>query len=304
MNPEVIKPTVLVIDDSEYSHFIISEVLSADYRVISAHTGAEGLRMAEEYQPELILLDVVMPGMSGFDVFQDLRSTHATAGIKVVFLTGLNSPEDEARALILGASDFITKPFNIQVLYARVATHIRQSQALIQMEKNASLDGLTGIPNRRKFDEAFYSEFERARRANLDLSVALIDIDFFKQYNDHYGHIEGDKTLKWVAQVVQSFARRPGDLAARYGGEEFALILPNLDNTHVHSIGDMLCRAVENLKIEHHYSGIGEVLTVSVGFSSCQWNTQADLTGLQLIEKADERLYQAKAAGRNRAISA
>lgn len=295
--------TILIVDDSEINLLVFSEMLNAEYLVLTANNGVEALNLARLHSPDLILLDVLMPFMNGYEVFKALTEDASTSTISVIFLTGLNSPEEEAKGLSLGGADFITKPFNMQVLKARVAARIREADEFNRLEKLASIDALTGIANRRNFDTTLQSEFRRSRRANMPMVVAMIDIDFFKQYNDYYGHVAGDIALQAVAKTIISCAKRAGDYTARYGGEEFAVILPETGLAASQIIGESICAAVRALKIQHASSQCSDFLTVSVGLAS---NEDADNTGfdaIQLVKKADERLYTAKSAGRDQSVS-
>lgn len=297
---DVEKYTVLVIDDSPVNLAVLRDLLAETYNVLVAADGAEGLLLAMDHQPHLILLDILMPGLSGYDVLRSLKSNGQTADIGVIFLTGLNNPEHEARGLKMGGVDFVVKPFNPEVLLARMAAHIRQLQLLNELEKLATIDSLTGIANRRQFDVTFLSEFNRAKRSNTTLSLGMIDIDYFKQYNDFYGHAAGDAALKAVAEVLDNGVKRGGDLAARYGGEEFTLIMPETDLSNAKLVAMTLCDSINNLKIDHVRSAAAPWLTVSIGLAS----TEADFgentpAHLGMIELADSRLYRAKAAGRN-----
>ncbi|MES2183176.1 MAG: diguanylate cyclase [Pseudomonadota bacterium] len=292
--------TVLVVDDSEGNREVLYELLEPDHAVLLAKSGAEGLELALRHRPDLILLDVFMPGMNGYEVLRRLKAEPRTAGIAVIFVTGLDKPEDEARSLLLGASDYICKPFDPPVVSARVAAHLRLAAYRKQMEQLAHVDGLTGIANRRRFDEALEEESHRARRAQQPLSVAMVDVDFFKQYNDCYGHAKGDEALRAVAQCLRRGMRRPGDLAARYGGEEFALVMADTTPANALVLAQSLCRAVAGLLIPHERSQAAEYLTVSIGVASGQ--PAGDGDGQALVKRADEALYRAKAAGRNGAV--
>jgi len=294
------KHSILIIDDSPINLLDLSELLEQRYNVFVAADGATGLRLAIEHQPQLILLDIVMPGLSGYDVLRTLKSGGQTANIGVIFLTGLSSPEHEARGIKMGGVDFISKPFNPEVLLARVAAHLRQLHLLQELETLATIDPLTGLANRRYFDHAFINEFNRARRTDSIMTLAMIDIDYFKQYNDVYGHAQGDAALKMVAKALITAVKRGGDIAARYGGEEFALVMPDTDLSGGKLLATMLLDTIQSLKIDHIRSTATPWLTVSIGLAS----TQSDFAGsnpphIGMVELADSRLYQAKAAGRN-----
>ena len=289
---------VLVADDDAINRQVLGELLKPDYMVVMAKSGAQALEKAALHAPDLILLDVVMPDMDGYEVLRRLRDDPHTAHISVIFISGLDRPEDEANGLNLGASDYIAKPFNPTVVTARVALHLQVVRQRRMLERLANIDGLTELANRRRFDEMFGSEWARARTSGRPLSLALLDIDCFKQYNDHYGHPAGDRVLRAVARTAASFMRRPVDLAARYGGEELVLLMPDTYSEQARHLLGNLCHAVEQLAIVHGASQVAPVLTVSVGGATL--GEAGDETAAELLEAADHRLYRAKHAGRNR----
>ncbi len=291
--------TILVVDDSANTRDVLKELLEFDHAVLTAHSGAEGLEMALQHQPDLILLDLLMPDMNGQEVLRRLKADARTADIAVIFVTGMDRPEDEARCLLLGASDYITKPYNPPVVSARVTAHLRLAAYRKHMERMALMDGLTGIANRRRFDEVLAAESLRAHRARTSLSVAMVDVDFFKQYNDRYGHAQGDDALRAVAGALRHGMRRPADLAARYGGEEFALVMPDTGPDSALRLARSLCEAVAALQVPHEASKAAPHLTVSIGVATA--GPGETVEGDALVQQADERLYQAKQAGRNRA---
>ncbi len=291
---------ILIIDDVDSNRSLLAELLGSQHEVIVASAGEEGLSLARKLQPDLILLDVVMPGMNGYEVLDHLKAEPRTASISVIFITGLDRPEDEARSLLRGGSDFISKPFNPEVVSARVSLHLRLASHHRQLQRIANLDGLTGIANRRQFDRTLAAEWRRARRAGHTVSVAMVDVDYFKQYNDHYGHAMGDTALCAVAQVLHGGMRRPGDLAARYGGEEFGLVISESESNDAIMFAGEFCAKVRALGIAHEASPGGPLLTVSIGVGSVV--VGSGLAPQNLVELADQRLYQAKAYGRNRVV--
>ncbi|MDP2903378.1 MAG: diguanylate cyclase, partial [Methylovulum sp.] len=220
-------PMILIVDDDPTNVRILAEILNPFYRIKVANNGADALEVAQRDQPDLILLDVMMPEMDGFEVCRRLKANSQTQKIAVIFVTAKNTSADEEFGLNLGAVDYITKPFIISIVKARVSTHIRLKQQADLLESLALLDGLTHISNRRRFDETLASEWKRAKRDETPLSLLMIDIDNFKQYNDFHGHGAGDICLQRVAAELSKALSRPGDLVARYGGEEFVVILPD-----------------------------------------------------------------------------
>lgn len=290
---------VLVIDDMAPNRTALGDLLEADYDVTLAASGEEGLSMARERQPDLILLDVLMPGLNGYEVLDRLKADPATSHIAVIFITGLDRPEDEARSLQRGGSDFISKPFNPDVVAARVALHLRLARHQRQLQRMANIDEITGIGNRRHFERCLAMEWRRALRAGHTLSVAMVDVDHFKPYNDLYGHGMGDRALRVVAQTLAAGMRRPGDVAARYGGEEFGLIITEAEPEGAIQLAEELCAAVRMLGIAHEASPSGPVVSVSIGVASAVAGRA--MVPQALVELADQRLYRAKAAGRDRA---
>jgi len=289
---------VLVADDDAINRQVLASLLKPDYVVLLAKTGEQALERAVRHLPDLVLLDVMMPDMNGYEVLRLLRADPQTAHIQVIFITGKGRPEDEARGLKMGAADYITKPFNATVVVARVATHLQVVRQRRLLEHLAHMDGLTELANRRSFDEAYQAEWQRATRHGHALSVAILDIDFFKQFNDHYGHPAGDRALRAVARSARGAMRRPGDMAARYGGEELVVIMPETDAAQARHVAESIREAVAQLLVPHEYSGASPVLTVSIGGATLAPGGQESAS--TLFDAADSALYGAKAGGRNR----
>ncbi|MEO7494119.1 MAG: diguanylate cyclase [Massilia sp.] len=289
---------VLVADDDAVNRQVLGDLLKPDYTVLLAKNGSQALERAARHSPDLILLDVMMPDMDGYEVLRRLRADPQTEHISVIFISGLDRPEDEANGLNMGASDYIAKPFNQTVVTARVALHLQVQRQRRMLERLVNIDGLTELANRRRFDEAFGAEWRRGLGSGRPLSLALLDIDCFKQYNDHYGHPAGDRVLRAVARTVASFMRRPADLAARYGGEELVLLMPDTYPAQARHLVGCVCQAIEQLAIAHAKSVVAPVLTVSVGGATI--SQHGGETAAQLLEAADQQLYRAKHAGRNR----
>ena len=288
---------VLVADDDAVNREVLGDLLKPDYTVLLARNGAQTLERAQRHAPDLILLDVMMPDMDGYEVLRRLRDDPQTAHIAVIFISGLDRPEDEANGLRMGAADYITKPFNQTVVMARIALHLQVVRQRRMLERLANIDGLTELANRRRFDEVYEREWQRARRSGRPLSLALLDIDAFKQYNDRYGHPAGDRALRSVARVAGAAMRRPGDLAARYGGEELVLLMPETDAGHARALAAGVCDAVAALDIRHEASGVAPMLTVSIGGATL--DPDGPELHHELFEAADAQLYRAKQAGRN-----
>jgi diguanylate cyclase (GGDEF)-like protein len=291
---------VLVADDDAINRDVLCELLQPEYTVLLAKNGAQAVQRAMRHVPDLILLDVMMPDMSGFEVLRRLRATPQTEHVSIIFISGLDRPEDEAAGLNMGASDYIAKPFNATVVLARVALHLQLVRQRRLLEHLAHVDGLTELANRRRFDDVYDLEWQRARRSGLPLSLALLDIDSFKQFNDLYGHPAGDRALRAVARVAGSHMRRPADLAARYGGEELVFLMPETDAAQALQIAQAMRQAVADLMIAHAGSAAASCLTVSVGGATLG-PAQAE-NSAALFEAADVQLYRAKQGGRNRVI--
>jgi len=288
---------VLVADDDAINREVLGELLKPEYTVLLARNGVQALERAARHLPDLILLDVMMPDMDGYEVLRRLRADPQTAQIAVIFISGLDRPEDEANGLKMGASDYIVKPFNQTVVMARVALHLQVVRQRRMLERLANIDGLTELANRRRFDEMFALEWQRARRSGRTLSLALLDIDAFKQFNDRYGHPAGDRALRSVARVTGAAMRRPGDLAARYGGEELLLLMPETDVDAAQALAESVREAVLALNIAHEASSVTPLLTVSIGGATL--DIAGDEQPSDLFEATDAQLYRAKQAGRN-----
>ncbi len=294
------RPRLLVVDDQPSNIQTLYRIFQEDYEVFMATSGEQVLALCHQAKlPDLILLDVMMPDMDGLEVCRRLKSNPATADIPVIFVTAQLDPMDEAHALEVGGVDFITKPVNPAVVRARVRTHLTLKAQADLLKAMAFIDGLTGIANRRRFDEALLTEWRGCRRSHTPLTLLMIDVDHFKRYNDHYGHQGGDLCLKSVASAIKQELGRPHDIVARYGGEEFACLLPECDQIAGKDKAEALCRAVVDLGIPHAgSSATPPVLTLSIGVAAAY--PQDDSGAAALVTAADVALYQAKANGRNR----
>lgn len=298
LSPTVLTSSVLVIDDQVANIQVLYALLGDEFDVRMATNGEDALRLIEASPPDLVLLDIQMPGMSGHEVCRRLKSSEATVHIPIIFVTAHDTAEDETQCFRLGAVDFIGKPINPDVARARVRTHVllkRQSDLLRDL---AYVDGLTSVANRRRFEAALEAEWRRCRRSNAPLAVILIDVDHFKRYNDHYGHPAGDACLQRVAQQLQLQLKRSHDLVARYGGEEFICLLPDCDLPGGLAKAQVLLQAVESMGIEHAALPGESRVTISCGVASMVPSEDASPSALTKL--ADKRLYQAKSEGRNR----
>ena len=294
------KATVLVVDDTPDNLALMSGLLKNYYKVKVANNGETALKIAATAPPpDLILLDVMMPVMDGLEVCRQLKKNPQTEKIPVIFVTAKNEECDEEIGLNLGAVDYITKPFSVPITLARIRNHIRLKQQADQLESISLVDALTHIPNRRRFDEAINAEWKRAAREKTLLSLLMIDIDHFKQYNDHYGHGAGDVCLQSVAAALLASVSRPADLVARYGGEEFVAILPETNKEAAAHIAKGLCQGIHDLKLPHAHSGAAPFITISIGCATVMPSGETS-SSKTLLDEADKMLYQAKKTGRNR----
>lgn len=288
---------ILIVDDTSANIMALGQELKADYKVFIATTGEAALEKALSNPPDLILLDIMMPGMDGYEVCMNLKARHETRNIPVIFITAKTAEEEETRGLEVGAVDYITKPFRLPIVRARVKTHLELKRKSDILESLSSRDGLTGMYNRRQFDSVFAAEWKRALRNGRFLSVILLDVDFFKLYNDHYGHLSGDDCLKRLSSAFPAVLRRASDFAARYGGEEFGVLLPEIDPEGVVRIAENLRHAVADMRIDHAHSMAAPYVTVSIGAASTI--PVSGMTSRLLLETADNALYEAKGDGRN-----
>jgi len=297
------KPRLLVVDDQPIHLQVLYRALSADCQLFMANGGEQALRLCREQQPDLVLLDVVMPDMDGFEVLHKIKSIPETADIPVIFVTAHGGEEIETQCLQAGAVDFIPKPVNPSVVRARVKTHLTlkfQSDFLRDM---AFIDGLTSVSNRRHFDERLAVEWGRSQRTGGALSLVLLDVDFFKAYNDHYGHQAGDDCLKRIAALLKAELRRPTDLVARYGGEEFVCLLPDTGHDDAMVMAERMLNAVRSAEVAHLYSGVAPVVTISLGVAT-RHDHDPNNRAAQLLALADAQLYQAKRTGRAKVCGA
>ncbi len=296
------RPKILAIDDTPTNLLTLGAVLGDEFALQVATSGAMGLALAVQSAPDLILLDVMMPDMDGYETCRRLKADPLTSDIPVIFVTALNSPEDETNGLNVGAVDFISKPLNSAVVRARVRTHLTLKHQADLLRSMAFVDGLTGIANRRQFDDALQREWRAGRRAGTSLALVMIDVDHFKLFNDTYGHQAGDACLQAIAGILRADMGRPHDLIARYGGEEFACVLPDTNLAGAQVKAERLRQAVQSLGIAHEASGTAPVVTISVGLAL--FIPTDELTPEQLVAAADAQLYNAKHAGRNRVCCA
>ena len=291
-----IQYSLLLVDNSPNDLATLASVLT-EYRLFTATTGLQALVMAGREQPDLILLDILIPEMDGYEICQRLKQQADTQDIPVIFVTGLDGENDETRGFAVGAVDYITKPIRPKIVRARVAAQLRLKA---HRDRLAGTDMLTGIPNRRHFEKVMQKEWNRALRYSKSLSLIMIDVDYFKQYNDRYGHAAGDDCLKAIANSLDSTLRRAGDMVARWGGEEFICLLPEVTQEQAINVAGQILFNIRGLGIAHADSAVAGHVTVSLGLATLNLNHRT--TWQALLNQADQALYQAKHQGRNRLV--
>lgn len=293
------QPKMLIVDDQALNIRLLHELFQREFELYMATDGPQAISMVQELKPDLILLDVVMPGLDGFEVCRQLKEDPATRHIPIIFITGSFDENDEVRGFEIGASDFIHKPINPVITRARVNTHLALKQQADKLRSIALIDGLTLIANRHKFDDELVCSWRACQRSQVPLALMMIDVDYFKQFNDLYGHQLGDSCLQWVARTVKQTLRRSRDLVARYGGEEFACILPDTDLRGATVVAEQLLDAIQRLRLEHANSDVSKFVTASIGVAVQVPSTET--TAQVLLTAADKQLYRAKQTGRARA---
>ncbi|OZG71860.1 diguanylate cyclase response regulator [Hahella sp. CCB-MM4] len=287
--------TVLIVDDEEFNRTLLRLTLEGHFRVVEASGGKTALDICLTNPPDLVLMDVMMEDMSGYDACQKLKQHPDTHHIPVIFVTAISSPEEENKCWQSGGMDILAKPINAPTLIHKAKALLTlklQGDALREM---AYLDGLTSVYNRRYFDDYLSRQLSQSRRNQTPLSLMLIDVDWFKKFNDHYGHLAGDDCLRTIAQTLKGSLMRPLDIVARYGGEEFACVLPDTDPKGATHLAGNILAEIRNLSLPHGLSSFGHI-TISIGVAITDSTTlQVD----ELLAIADQKLYQAKEGGRN-----
>jgi diguanylate cyclase (GGDEF)-like protein len=307
---------ILLVDDSPTIRAATGPMLEKmGHTLTVAENGELALAAYERERPDLVLMDVTMPVMDGYTAAQQIRTRHPEDWVPIIFLSGASEEQQLERGIRAGGDDYLIKPASYVVLHAKI--HAMQriddmrrrllkmsaelSSANRALERMSRQDWLTELANRRYFDTFLADEMARARRSKQELCLALCDVDFFKAYNDHYGHQAGDECLKQVARALQSACRRPADLAARYGGEEFALVLPETSLVGAGLVAEAVREGVLQLQVQHEHSGVAAHVTLSIGVAGLL--PGRDVAPERLIASADQALYQAKKLGRNRVVT-
>lgn len=304
--PQAASGRLLIVDDDASNRDLLRRRLVREGFVVeTASHGREALDRLPLEEFDLVLLDLMMPDIDGIEVLKRIRAERSSHELPVIMVTARHGSGNIVRALAFGANDYVTKPLDFPVALARIATHLHLrrlsrelAQANEQLRRYSYCDGLTGIANRRRFDEHVRQEWTRARRNGTSLSLIMLDVDAFKAYNDNYGHDAGDRVLVRVAETLASFARRAGDLVARYGGEEFVAVLPETAAADACNIAEGMRQAVQGLRLPHAFSPAAAHVTVSLGVSSI---VPREGEGLEEhFTRTDHALYRAKRTGRNR----
>ena len=290
---------ILIVDDSLVQAAQLKSILESDYDVTVAQTAEDGLRLAGGEDFSLILLDVVMPGMDGFTLLKKLQEEIVTQSIPVILITSLSDVTSEQRGLLLGAVDYITKPFNSLIVQARVNTHIKLYKYRLQSERWSMTDQLTGIANRRRYEQYSIAKWGEAARLQVPFSICMFDIDKFKIYNDTFGHPAGDKVIAAVAKTVSARLQRGTDFFARYGGEEFVAISTGDSSEKFFAHLKKIRQAVEALHIPHDPS-VSKWVTISAGGVTALPTMES--TYASYLKIADTMLYDAKKHGRNQVV--
>lgn len=308
---------ILIVDDCLDNLELLAAILvNSGYWVSTSNRGDLAIEQAKNNIPDLILLDVCMPELNGLEVCQILRENYQTKDIPIIFLSALHETETKVDAFSFGGDDYVTKPFEIEEILMRVETQLRKSRSQFQIQaqnirlerENSQLkqlvrvDSLTQIANRHYFDECLRREWYRGIREQFPLSLILADIDYFKLYNDCFGHQQGDICLQKAAKAISKVVKRPADLVARYGGEEFAIILPQTQAENALHIAEKIRLSVKQLNLAHPESLVNQTVSLSLGVASIVPNAQFEIE--QLLVAADQALYRAKKQGRDRSFLA
>jgi len=307
---------ILIVDDTTANIEILYKILHGEYDVYFAKNGRDGIKVVQRELPDLILLDIMMPEMDGYQVCSQLKADPETASIPVIFITAMGSEEDETKGLDCGAIDYLTKPISPPIVRARIRNHLELKRSRddlealgreladknLELKKLAREDGLTGLANRRHFNEILEAEIKRAHRTRQFLSLILCDVDYFKRFNDLYGHVAGDKCLQVIGATLLSTFMRAGDLSARYGGEEFAVILPETTPDNAEKLAEKLRQKIIAQSIPHAQSDALEVVSFSIGVVGAQVIRERNAEWF--ISTADRALYDSKENGRNRVTAA
>ncbi|MEI6412828.1 MAG: diguanylate cyclase [Pseudomonadota bacterium] len=291
---------ILVVDDERTNLLLLRGILKGDYEVFTAQSGEEALKLAALQQPEVILLDVIMPGLDGYEVCTRLKENSLTQDSLVLFISGLNSPAEEAKGLAAGAIDSLPKPINPALVKARVRNYVELKQQRDLLKHLAALDGLTGLANRRHFEETLSRTWRHAILAGQPLGLILYDIDLFHAYNQHTGHAQADKCLKNIAKLSKKALDPGSGLIARYHNDEFAALLPNTDAQAVTRMAESLIQIVQSAAIPHPASPLGQI-TISLGVIAGKPTPTLSIS--TFVDQAISHLTEARQNGGNRWVA-
>lgn len=292
------KATILIVDDSITNIMLLSDILKDEYNIKIAKNGLKALEILNsETQIDLVLLDIEMPEINGYEVCIEAKNNQKTKNIPIIFVTGKNEQEDEEYGLNLGAIDYIIKPFSKPIIKLRIKNHILLKQKTDLLEQLSIYDSLTNIKNRRYFDENFERIYLESQRDGFSFAIFMLDIDFFKPYNDNYGHGKGDEVIAKVAKSIDKNFQRVSDIVARYGGEEFVIIVKNNNKETLIKLSENVMQSIQELNIEHDFSQISKYITISIGVALYESNS--NIPKEKILTKADESLYLVKKSGRN-----
>jgi len=297
---ETAKNSILIVDDENANLKVLTHILGQDYVIFTAANGTSAIEKAKEYKPDLILLDILMPGMDGYQTLCEMKKCGDIQKIPVIFITGLDSEEDEEKGLALDAADYITKPFSPTIVKLRVQNQIQIVNQMVIIERLSMVDQLTNIANRRNFDDRLTMEWKLAIREKTPISILMMDLDKFKHINDTYGHLQGDMILQTAAAIFPKSFNRPSDFVARWGGEEFVVLMPNTSLEGALDIAEKIRSDIENTQMPSLDQTEIKV-TISIGVSSVSPTQDSSVD--TFISGADKALYAAKEAGRNRVVT-
>ncbi|WP_445435974.1 GGDEF domain-containing protein [Candidatus Borreliella tachyglossi] len=294
---EIETQKLLLVDDTPTNLDLLIDILQDGYEIRVAVNGFDALKQVEIASPDLILLDVVLPDISGYEVCRRLKSDPETKDIPIIFISSRDSTDAQLEGFNVGGVDYILKPFNGRIIDARIKTHLELKRLRDHFKNLSRIDGLTQIPNRRFFTDKFAKSWARALEHKERVIVGMLDIDYFKKYNDNYGHTNGDECLKLIAKSLNKIAMRYKIDIARYGGEEFILFSVNKSLEEMIKIVGRIIEDIRNLEIVHEHNSVSKFVTVSIGLAE-QIPHDANFTNI--IKLADDKLYEAKISGRNR----
>ena len=304
MNQKEIKPyaecNVLIVDDEPMSRMLLESILESVFTCATVESGEEAISYCEANLPDLVLLDMNMPDIDGLDVCTALKASPETNHIPVIFVTSTMDIESENACWEVGASDFVMKPVNASTLTHRIKTHLQNKLRTEFLEIMTFHDQLTGLYNRMYLTKEIPLLIKQVARDKGTVGAIMIDIDYFKLFNDTYGHLEGDICLQKVAQIISDTVKRPKDAVIRFGGEEFLVVLPYIDHQGTKLVADQLVEAVADARIPHG-KGIENRVSISAGFAVWKATDVVEDDVAALIEDADVSLFEAKELGRNQA---